>query len=104
MSRSAIARVSQFALLGAACIGCSNAPHGGASSFGGASSQTHAEPPFDPHALGASIICERGSPEPTPFVFVLSALNHKLAQYPEFAAAPGLHTRSGGDGATRFVE
>jgi hypothetical protein len=103
MSRSAIARVSELALLGAACIGCSSSP-GAISWYGDSSSQAKAEPPFDPHAPGASILCDRGSPDPSPFVFVVSALNHKLAQYPDFAAFAGLDTVSECDGANHFME
>src|SRR3954468_1336283 len=86
MTRSILVLLPRLALLGAACFGCSAPSPGGAPATVGPSVDTEATP-FDPLNPGASIICDRTSPtgETSAFAYVISALNFKLSQYPDFA-------------------
>jgi hypothetical protein len=93
-------------LLAVTTLGCSAPPQSDISAFGGASETPDDEEPFDPLKPLASIICDtpaRGGGEPGVAVYVVSAMNHKLATYPDFAAAVGLQQVSECDGANQFV-
>jgi hypothetical protein len=90
---------------GAAGLGCSGPPQGSFGSFGDAAPEH--EQPLDPLKPGASVVCgARFSPEGVfdPEIYVVSAMNHKLRQYPDFAAAAGIDLVSDCAGARRFLE
>ena len=87
-----------FALAGALSLSCgapAEAVGSGSEPAGGGGRVS-----IDPTAPGASIVCT--SEEQGASLFVLSAMNHKLQTYPEFAQAIGLELVSDCESAARY--
>src|SRR3954469_18494605 len=62
--------------------------------------------PFDPERPGAALLCDRPElpegAEGKTMYFVVSAMNFKLQQYPDFAAETGVDLVSDCDSAFRY--
>jgi hypothetical protein len=75
---------------------------------GGAATTSDTELPFDPQRPGAALLCDRPElpegAEGRTMYFVVSAMNFKLRQYPEFAAAIGVDLVSDCDAAFRYEQ
>lgn len=84
-------------------LGCSASP--GDVSVLGAPTSESTRPSLDPLRPGASIVCD--SPDTVggaPAVYMLSAMNHKLQHYPEFAATIGIDLVRDCESGQRFMD
>jgi hypothetical protein len=100
LKKPAFARLCVLMGVGALSVGCASTPEINGSAGVVPPATETVEEPFDPRAPLASRICddEQGNTG----IYVLSAMNHKLDHYPEFAEAFGTQTVSECETAVRF--
>lgn len=86
---------------------CSSEPKSKDGAFD-APSTSDSELPFDPQEPGATLLCDRpetaGGDQSETMFFVVSAMNFKLQQYPDFAAEIGVPLVSDCDTAFRYEQ
>jgi hypothetical protein len=85
------------------CAACSAPP--GTTSPDAPPPALTAKPPLDPLRAGASVVCDStDTVGGLPAIYMLSAMNHKLQSYPDFAAALGLDLVTDCESGQRFIE
>jgi len=97
--KPALPHLRLLVALGATTLGCS-------SSAQPPTAQPRAQPPLDPLAPGAAVVCtpssELASDGLEPELYMVSAMNHKLGAFPDFASTVGIDVVSDCESARRF--
>jgi hypothetical protein len=107
-AKDSVLAVRTLLVLGAMDLACSGKARVEVNGFEEREPPTVEQPPLDPFAPGASVVCSVDPPlgsggEPQIELYQVSAMNHKLRHYPDFAAEVGIDSVADCAGARQFL-